>query len=157
MELLASIEPNELTGPAHCFGYLPRCDGSDLSIGGYFSALCHDVLPFREPPAGTDPYDGALGSGPHDDLCERWAEEPGNPSVAPVRSDVPTLVFGGRFDPFATPESLERGAATLSRWVVISPDQGHNVLGASECFRDIRDAWVAAPTEAPLEPPCARP
>ncbi|HEX2029791.1 MAG TPA: alpha/beta hydrolase [Actinomycetota bacterium] len=158
VELLASLEPNALTGPAHCFGYLPRCDAAEVSMGVHYSLVCHDAL--RSPelqPASGHPYAVALAEGPHDEVCGRWPMEAADPSMASaVRSDIPTLVLGGRFDPFAPPEILREGAALLSRsWVATSSDHGHNVLGASECLREIRNAWVENPTRAPSQPACA--
>jgi TAP-like protein len=73
----------------------------------------------------------------------------------PVSSNIPTLIFLGRFDPVA-PLALVRGAmGRLSRsWVVVDPTAGHNALGSSDCLRTIRASWVDDPTSAPAATSC---
>jgi pimeloyl-ACP methyl ester carboxylesterase len=67
----------------------------------------------------------------------------------PVRSDLPTLVLSGHFDPVTPPSYGERAAATLSRsYVYTLPTVGHGAT-VTECGLMIMEAFLRAPAERP--------
>ncbi len=64
----------------------------------------------------------------------------------PVPSDIPTLVFGGEFDPVTPPHWAEEVAATLGHAsYFLAPGIGHGVLGRHECPADLTRQHLAAP------------
>jgi pimeloyl-ACP methyl ester carboxylesterase len=73
----------------------------------------------------------------------------------PVRSDVPFLIFSGRFDP-ATPPSIQRSAARslTHATLVLFPSAGHGA-GFSACGGQLLAAFIADPA-GNLDTACAR-
>jgi pimeloyl-ACP methyl ester carboxylesterase len=146
-----------------CAGFLPNCwPGLTRSLGVYLSVMCRDVVPFTDAGrlsraiGGNPGFGEAYGHSPYLQACQAWNAGRGSPVVAaPVRSDVPTLVLAGRFDPFGMPPYARAGAAGLAdSHVIISPVNGHVVTGTEQdvpdlCMVRVRDAWLANPTQAP--------
>ena len=91
-----------------------------------------------------------VATNPWVEACARWKVPSAGPSVTqPVRSDVPTLIVLGRYDPYASPGVVRRADATLTqRWVIVNPSGGHNSLSQS-CMIEIRNAWIRDPTSPP--------
>ena len=71
----------------------------------------------------------------------------------PVTSDIPTLVFGGEYDPITPPAWGEAAASTLSQsYFVLFPGSGHGELfGRHDCAIAIAASFFGAPPEAPDE------
>jgi pimeloyl-ACP methyl ester carboxylesterase len=140
-----------------CLGYQPGCGAQPLFEGALFSILCHDEVPFVEAPrlagmAGGDPgFQDAYVASPYLDVCEAWdVGEATSVANRPVSSDVPMLIYVGRYDAFGPLPVAEQAIASLSgSFLVDVPYQGHNVLGSLECYRSIRTAWIEDPTSAP--------
>ena len=140
-----------------CFGYQPVCGFQPLFEGALFSILCHDEVPFVEASrltrmAGDDPgFQDAYVASPYLDVCEEWdVGEASSVAHRPVSSDIPMLIYVGRYDAFGSLAVAERAIASLSRsFLVDVPYQGHNVLGSLDCYRSIRNAWIEDPTSAP--------
>lgn len=146
-----------------CDGYQPKCDElHPLTEGALYSILCRDVEPFvsrrtLQNLAGDDPaYVEAFAHDPYLDICARWKVPPADSDVSrPVRTDVPTLMFTGQFDPFGGLRVAQAAAVSFSRaWVIQVPSFGHNVLGPGECARSIRNAWVEHPAAPPPRARC---
>jgi pimeloyl-ACP methyl ester carboxylesterase len=162
----SSLEPiaaRMATDQTYCVGYQPKCDNlHPLTEGAYYSILCSDIQPFTDLPglaqlAGHEPgYAEAFVHDPYLDVCARWKVRRAEPSVAsPVRTDVPTLMFAGQFDPFGALPVAKRAATTFGRaWVYGVPGIGHNVFGVDICSRSIRTAWVDNPTSPPASIGC---
>jgi pimeloyl-ACP methyl ester carboxylesterase len=155
------LEPD--TDDFDCQGYLPNCWTHLVrSFGVYLSVICRDVVPFTDHSSlgglvdGDPGYQETFGRTPFLDACEAWDAGRGDAAVATrVRSDVPTLVIVGRFDPFGMPPHAEDGMAELTNgYLVVSPVNGHQVTGTEQelpdlCMVRIRDAWLDDPTSAP--------
>jgi len=73
----------------------------------------------------------------------------------PVRSDIPTLVLAGEYDPVTPWEDAKHASETLSRSTYVQfPAMGHSVVFASpECPEIIFGAFLADPT-APVDTSC---
>jgi pimeloyl-ACP methyl ester carboxylesterase len=141
----------------YCLGYGVECDPSHMiSVGAYLSVLCSDIVPFVDPSAltklaaGDAAFETVFAQAPWLDACEAWKVLPADASVAsPVSSDVPTLIFLGRFDPFGSSAIVRPAISGLAQhWVVIDPAAGRNAL-ADACFQDLRTLWLADPTSPP--------
>jgi pimeloyl-ACP methyl ester carboxylesterase len=88
--------------------------------------------------------------------CATWDVESVDSSFnEPVTSDVPTLVFGDRYDPRTPPADGERAAATLSRSTfVLTSGLGHAASLREWCLTSMLIDFVADP-EAPVDTSCA--
>jgi pimeloyl-ACP methyl ester carboxylesterase len=140
-----------------CLGYQPACGFQPLFEGALFSILCHDQVPFVEASrlrgmAGGDPgFQDAYVANPYLDVCEVWDVGEATPVAhRPVSSDIPMLIYVGRYDAFGPLPVAEQAIASLSgSFLVDVPYQGHNILGSLDCYRSIRNAWIEDPTSAP--------
>jgi pimeloyl-ACP methyl ester carboxylesterase len=145
-------------GPVFTLGYgIDPGREDSFSHGAYFSTVCHDQLPFvsrsalvaltRRAPA----YREAFADSPFAGICRRWSAGQARRGVhAPVTSDVPVLMFVGRFDPYGPPAVARQAARTLkSSWVVELPNKGYNGLAGSYCALAARNAWLDNPTSPP--------
>jgi hypothetical protein len=142
-----------------CIGYEPKCGAEHPFVeGAYYSLFCHDEAPFADPSqlvrlAGGDPgYLEAYANGPYvSDICPAWKAgraEPG--AVIPVTSNIPMLIYVGAYDAFSSPRIAKETISTLSRsFIVWAPFVGHNAMSTSECYVNIRNAWIETPTSAP--------
>lgn len=145
-------------GPLFTLGYgVDSGRHTTFSHGAWFSTLCHDQLPFVSQNAlvaltrGAPAYREAFAGSPFRDICRRWRAGRADADVrAPVTSDVPVLIFVGRFDPYGPPLLARQAARTLRRsWVVELPHKGYNGLAGSYCALAARNAWIDAPTSPP--------
>jgi pimeloyl-ACP methyl ester carboxylesterase len=67
-----------------------------------------------------------------------------------VVSDVPALVFAGRYDPVTPPEWSQMAAETLSSsYYYEFPNLGHGVMRADPCAFAIGMAFIDDPTTEP--------
>ena len=140
-----------------CLGYQPVCGDNPFFEGAFFSILCHDEAPFVEPSsltgmAGGDPgFQEAYVASPYLDVCEAWdVGEATSIAHRPVSSDIPMLIYVGRYDAYGSLPDAEQATTSLSgSFLVDVPYQGHNVLGSLDCYRNIRNAWIEDPTSPP--------
>jgi pimeloyl-ACP methyl ester carboxylesterase len=140
-----------------CLGYQPVCGAQPLFEGALFSILCHDEVPFVEASrltgmAGGDPgLQDAYVASPYLDVCEAWDVGEASPLAhQPVSSDIPMLIYVGRYDAYGPLPVAEQAVASLPvSFLVDVPYRGHNVLGADDCYRNIRNAWIEDPTSPP--------
>ena len=84
-------------------------------------------------------------------LCTNWKVPQLDPQQdAAVQSDVPTLVFNGRFDPITPPAYGQEAAKTLSNsYLFIFPNTGHGALTTSECADAIFLEFLSNPARPP--------
>lgn len=129
----------------------------DFSHGLLYSLACHDHLPYMDRDALIEATDGepwyrkAYLDSPFGEICDVWDVDSGDGTVVePVKSSIPTLLLVGQFDPFGVGTLVREAARSLdTSWVIEFP-LAHNVLGyGEECPREIRNAWVDAPTSGP--------
>jgi pimeloyl-ACP methyl ester carboxylesterase len=87
--------------------------------------------------------------------CRFWASgDAGEDFRSPVRSDVPSLLLAGEFDPVTPPQWAEGAARYLSRSAVfVFPAVGHGVLDSHVCAADLIAAFLADPAN-PAPPGC---
>jgi len=133
-----------------------------ISLGMYFSVNCQETVPF----SSLDKVQAAANGVPKQiinyympgnagefDLCKQWGVKP-SPAVEnqAVKSDIPTLVMAGSYDP-VTPPAYSKGVADeLSKsYFVEIPDSGHGASLSSKCPFNIVVAFINDPTKAPNE------
>lgn len=137
----------------------------DLSVGLYYTTWCREEFPFYDAsidddlllellPLFGDAADEALSSDGIEPYCEAFAVEPAAPSEnEPLRSDIPTLVFAGAFDPITPPSWSRLVADAFSNATYVEmADHGHGM--SSGCPVSIRLAFLREP-RAPLDTSCA--
>jgi pimeloyl-ACP methyl ester carboxylesterase len=127
-------------------------------LGAHLSAVCRDEAPFTDSAklaaAASVPMFGPFLGHPADlDACSVWTIDPA-PAEAnqAVHSDVPFLVLAGDLDTISSPAWAEAFADGLTATQIIEfPDLGTQPTGgldttAQTCARQLRDAFLAAPT-----------
>lgn len=103
-----------------------------LSEGDYLSVACGD---------GTLPLE----------FCMKWSGKGADAIESqPVRSDIPTLVLAGEYDPITPPYYGKATAGTLSHsFFYTFPGMGHMVIGSHACPTNTALAFLDHPTSAP--------
>ena len=83
--------------------------------------------------------------------CDAWHQERAGAAFAEaVRSNIPTLLIAGDFDPISPPSFARLAKDTLSNGtLVVVPGEGHSVVPTSECTRDLVARFLASPDETP--------
>ncbi|MEN9938585.1 MAG: hypothetical protein RLZZ387_5164 [Chloroflexota bacterium] len=131
--------------------------GEFISEGMFYSVRCHEEVAFERPEAlaaADDPFPqfrGAFDQGSYVEVCGGWgAGAAGAEENQPVRSDIPTLVLAGEYDPATPPEDGRIAAATLSNSTFLEfPGLGHGVSADGGCPLDITLAFLDTPEAAP--------
>ncbi len=128
-----------------------------MASGMYYSVMCAEDGNFRLedadlsslPPEIAAPEATQLQS--FLDVCKGWQSPPLPPaSVAPVVSNVPTLLFSGRFDPITPPTYAQTAASSLRQsYAYTFPWGGHGAFSSNACATQIVQAFLANPTQAP--------
>lgn len=85
------------------------------------------------------------------DLCREWKIRPLDKALLqPVRSDTPTLLLSGRFDPITPPAHAERVAAGLSHAYPFTFASGtHGQAFTVPCANRMIAAFLSDPSKAP--------
>lgn len=86
-----------------------------------------------------------------DELCAAWQTQRAPIEFhAPVRSNVPVLLYGGEFDP-ATPydDAVLAGKNLPNGTLVYVPGASHAAFALDDCTRGIAHAFLAAPGRKP--------
>lgn len=109
------------------------------SSNGYFLAVtcAEDVAFIREeeiPAAVAGTFLGDFRIRRQQAACKAWtAAKPDPENLAPVVSDIPTLIVSGERDPVTPPSDGEKTVRSLSHGVhVVIPDGAHSMSGTKE-------------------------
>lgn len=130
----------------------------DMSQGMYFSVECFEEVPFTSLDQAEAAYQaqpelaGALGTAKGTfDACQVWNVPAASVlENQPVKSDVPTLVVSGQFDPVTPPAWGRMAVETLSKGRLIEvPGAGHGSTLSVECPQKIALAFLDNPDAAP--------
>ncbi len=123
----------------------------------YYSVMCSEDGDFRLEDAklGDLPPQIAVPEGVQLQsflaVCKNWKAPPLPPaSVAPVVSEIPTLLLSGRFDPITPPNYAQTAAASLPQSHAFTfPWGGHGAFSSSACATQIVQAFLSDPSTAP--------
>jgi pimeloyl-ACP methyl ester carboxylesterase len=130
------------------------------SWGMYFSVLCNEEIPFStsgefeavvaEYPEFAGFFAGFEVGGLAYAVCPDWgAGQAGARENEPVKSDIPTLIMTGEYDPIVPPGWGQGAAETLSHSYFFEyPGMGHGV-SFSHCPRSMMLAFLGNPSAAP--------
>ncbi|HSJ65467.1 MAG TPA: alpha/beta fold hydrolase [Gemmatimonadaceae bacterium] len=131
--------------------------GAGSSGGFYYTARCFDLVP--QPPADSlqrlrerFPWLGSFNRFAPEPaaVCDAFmARSPDSTVFQPVRSEVPTLIFAGEFDPTTPLEYGRRAAATLpNAYLVALRGRGHDVNVPTPCTVQIREQFLGNPLQS---------
>ena len=130
----------------------------DVSWGMYASVNCYEEVPFsNESKLAADlqahpELGGSEGTAQRAfDMCQGWGVAPAPASEdQAVKSDVPTLVLSGQFDPVTPPEWGKLAASTLNKsYYVEIPAAGHGSSLSETCPRRLALSFFDNPAAAP--------
>jgi pimeloyl-ACP methyl ester carboxylesterase len=136
----------------------------DISWGMYASVQCYEEVPFASPDklaAEMQAHPELGGSQGTVDgtfaLCKGWNVPPAPPlEDQAVKSDVPTLVLSGQFDPVTPPAWGKLVASTLSKSTYVElPAAGHGASLSEACPRRLALAYFDSPAAA-LDTSCTQ-
>jgi len=130
--------------------------------GMWYSVMCHDEAPFNDPEvvaasqAAHPRYAEFAQFEAAQAVCALWgAGEAGPIEDEPVRSDVPTLLLHGAYDPIHPPAWGQIAASTLrNSTFILLPASGHGG-GLGVCGQALAAEFIAQPGVAPAND-CAR-
>jgi hypothetical protein len=113
-------------------------------MGSYISVGCHDqVFSMSMESLDETVYD----------MCELWDVRPPLPEEnEPLSSEIPTLIFAGRYDATTPPSFAHQLASHLAHsYVAEIPNQGHgpSASGISDCPIKLISSFLANPNIAP--------
>ena len=99
--------------------------------------------------AASERLDGFARTATQREICAAWDLAPLPPAaIDHVRSDVPTLILAGSYDP-VTPPAWSRSAAEHlpNSTYVEFPGHGHDVTVDNPCVAELETAFLTDPTE----------
>jgi hypothetical protein len=121
-----------------------------ISLGSYISVNCHDQV-FA---MSLENLDETIY-----DMCELWDTNPPIPGENDaVHSDIPTLIFAGRYDPTTPPSFAHQLVGHLPHsYIAEIPNQGHapSATGLSDCPTKLISAFLQNPNSA-LDMTCVK-
>ncbi len=128
-----------------------------MSYGMYYSVICAEDADFTSSDLDLSGIRPRIADGEEEDVqsvlrtCQYWQVDAlGEQADEPVKSDVPTLVLNGNFDPITPPAFGEAAAATLTRsYLVTFPFGGHGAMMSGECQDKIILNFLDNPDTAP--------
>jgi pimeloyl-ACP methyl ester carboxylesterase len=136
---------------------IPLAEEQIISEGMYISVLCHEVASFSSPAAevaAAQPYpelhDFVAGDSTFD-VCKTWGMQRADPTDhQPVKSDIPTLILAGQYDPITPPADGQQVAGDLSHsFFFLYPGLGHGEFSSDSCPQDMTLTFLRAPNVKP--------
>ncbi|MGD2157847.1 MAG: alpha/beta fold hydrolase [Anaerolineales bacterium] len=139
------------------YPYLPNYD--NIAYGVFHSFQCREQIAFEDENESLALREGVpqqildwFSWPPYEvTLCKSWQSGRADPiDHTPVVSDVPTLVFAGRYDPITPPSWSQLAAQTLSNSFFYEfPGNGHGVMRDNSCGLEIGLQFINDPTGEP--------
>jgi pimeloyl-ACP methyl ester carboxylesterase len=116
--------------------------GSPLSTGLFWSTICSEEVPFEiakqeTPEASTIPF--VFFEHFTDrytlNVCQLWiVPAKGAVENEPVKSEIPTLLYSGKFDPITPPQWAKLASETLTtNYLYVFPNLSHGVMRSNSC------------------------
>ena len=130
--------------------------GESMAMGMQLSVVCsEDAFGFKADPGAEGTLLGNQFSEFLGAQCDAWPKGamPGD-FHQPLRSDVPTLVLEGEFDPVTPPRYGKEVVSTLPNGrLLVLRGQGHNVIGAG-CMPKLFAQFMQTPDAGALDASC---
>jgi pimeloyl-ACP methyl ester carboxylesterase len=139
------------------FVQLAQSAQSDMADGMYMTVLCAE---YGDTPPAALQFAGVLrqiaDSAAEEgrqilQVCRDWKiRQLDKAQLEPLRSDIPTLLLSGKFDPITPPDHAERVAAGLTRAVTLTFPRGtHGQAFSLPCANATIAAFLDAPDRKP--------
>ena len=151
-----------LLGDESAYARARRQQEEDLSDseGVFYSVECHEEIIFNDLDAAqmaVTTFDSTIADYLHEDveamfeICSVWGAGAAQArETQPVRSDIPTLLLAGDYDPITPPAWAESAARYLSNgYLFIFPSVGHSVVDSGKCAQSLVVAFLDAPHRTP--------
>jgi pimeloyl-ACP methyl ester carboxylesterase len=132
--------------------------GSPLSTGLFWSTTCSEEVPFeigKQEMLESTTNSLVLFEHFTDrytlNVCEYW-KVPAKGAVEneAVKSDIPTLLYSGRFDPITPPQWAKLAAETLTtNYLYVFPNLSHGVMRSNSCALQMGLSFFDDPYHAP--------
>jgi hypothetical protein len=128
---------------------------SDVNRAVYNTVECYERFPFWSPRKlglGLSRWADVLRDFVYFDVdypaCAAWSEHRAGPAEGqPVRSDVPTLILAGQYDPITPPAWGQVTAETLTRSQYARfPHIGHGAYRSDECPKRVVEQFIRDPS-----------
>ncbi|HOU13803.1 MAG TPA: alpha/beta hydrolase [Anaerolineae bacterium] len=130
------------------------------SEGLFYSVECNEEAIFNDLDAArqaVEAADSAVAEYLYVDveamfeICKIWGAGAASAiETQPVRSDIPTLLLAGDYDPITPPAWAESAARYLSNgYLFVFPGVGHSVVDSGECAQSLVTAFLNAPNKQP--------
>lgn len=137
-------------------------ENPDWAWGLMFAISCQQDLPAvgtsrpEADLAASERLDGFARTATQREICAAWGLAPLPPAGTDhVRSDVPTLVLAGSYDPVTPPVWGRTTAEHLPNSTFVEfPGHGHDVTADNPCVAELEARFVANPTRV-LDTSCA--
>jgi pimeloyl-ACP methyl ester carboxylesterase len=140
--------------------------GGSISRGMYYSVNCQEEFAFTDTQNLQKSQQALLPQvvtaladlGPSTfETCKKWGVDKAMAREnEPVKSDIPTLIISGQFDPITPPNYGQEAAKTLSKSTVVTlPGQGHSPVEANVCGVNLVKNFFGDPTKT-LDTGCSK-
>ena len=115
-----------------------------LYTGLTMNIICNEDLPRAKPEDFTrdadNYFNGELGYTNFTDVCKYWPKWPAPENFAqPVKTDVPVLLFSGKYDPVTPPEYAELAMPHLTNAKHVVVEKGSHFPSVAMCTDAIED------------------
>lgn len=131
-----------------------------ISMGLYFSVACAEGYADLDEARRAAAIEGLRFSDGHwlalmEQICARWPHAELPPSFAePLRSELPTLLLSGRYDPVTPPRFAEHLLEGLSEARHVEVASGSHGVWNLGCTMELVDAFLTDPDPQALDPSC---
>lgn len=128
-----------------------------FASGMYYSVMCAEDTDFTLDELALDGVDTHIANAQKRDtayfleLCKKWdVPQLGARADEPVTTNVPTLIFSGKFDPITPPPFGQAASETIKpSYVFEFPAYGHGALTSGNCPNRMIADFVRNPERAP--------
>jgi pimeloyl-ACP methyl ester carboxylesterase len=131
-----------------------------LAAGFFLSVSCTEDIPYLPKditPLVASTFGGDYRIKQQTQACSVWPRgEVSSQHRLATKSDIPTLIFSGEFDPVTPPAGGEEVVRGLSRGVhVVVRNNGHPIGNAADCIGSMIAAFIEAGDTKGLDTSCA--
>ncbi len=128
-----------------------------FASGMYYSVTCAEDADFTLDELALDGVDAHIANAQKRDtaaflqLCEKWnVPQLGARADEPVKSEIPTLIFSGNFDPITPPPFGQAAAENIQpSYAFVFPAYAHGALTSGNCPNEMIAEFVRDPSRAP--------
>ena len=134
-------------------------ESMQMSMGLTFNIVCNEDIPRVSTTEMAQDADNSFGGNAShfgwQNVCPLWPQYRLDPSFAePVKSDIPTLLLSGNFDPVTPPSNGDKALETLSNARHLVVDNGAHTVAFHSCAPKLINQFLDSKQPADLDPAC---